>query len=129
MKSVMISCVALSLIAAMVYFLMGANVITVPGINSDNAPAGIVYAAGGGYVLGALLILLRKRWLWVTGLVINTLVVVVFYSMYNQNPDIMFSLAGLGTKIAQILLEVGLILIIATYGSNPGTLKPAASRA
>jgi hypothetical protein len=37
---------------------------------------------------------------------------VVFFSMYAQKPEIMFSAARLGTKIAQILLEAGLIALI-----------------
>jgi hypothetical protein len=115
-KGILIACLVLSLVAAAVYFLMGADVISVDSLNTADAPPGIVFVAGGCYVLGGLLILARKRWLWITGLVMNTLVMVIFFMMYSQKPDVIFSLPGLGTKIAQILLEAGLVYLITTYG-------------
>lgn len=114
MKGLTIICLVLAFIAAAFYFLMAVHVITVP-LNAEKAPKGILYIAGGCYVLGGVLILLRKRWLWIFGLLMNTLVIGIFFTWYNQKPDIMFSLAGLGTKIAQILLEAGLIYLIAAY--------------
>jgi hypothetical protein len=115
MKNAIIGCLALAFIAAVFYFLLGAGVITVPSLSAADGPPGIVYIAAGCYALGGLLILLKKRWLWIIGLIMNTLVIAFFFMMYNQKPEIMFSLPGLGTKIAQILLEVGLIYLIATY--------------
>jgi hypothetical protein len=120
MKFLMIACLVLSLVAAAVYILMGTDVISVPGLKSGDAPPGIVFAAGGCYILGGVLILARRRWLWITGLVMNTLVLVIFFMMYNQKPEIMFSVPGLGTKIAQILLEAGLVYLIATFKREPG---------
>lgn len=115
MKNGLIICLVLAFIAAIFYFLMGAGVIRVPSLSAADAPPGIVYIAAGCYALGGLLILLKKRWLWIFGLIMNTLVIGIFFMMYNQKPEIMFSLPGLGTKIAQILLEVGLVYLIATY--------------
>jgi hypothetical protein len=120
MKNATVICLVLAFIAALFYFLMGAGFITVPALNTTDAPATIVYVAGGCYVLGGLLILLRKRWLWIIGLFMNTLVIFIFVSMYIQKPEVMFSLPGLGTKIAQLLLEAGLIYLIATYKKSPG---------
>jgi hypothetical protein len=114
MKGVMIICLALAFIAAAVYLLMAAHVITIPR-NMTDAPKGIVYIAAGCYALGGLLIPLRKQWLWIFGLVMNTLVMAIFFMMYNQKPEIMFSLPGLATKLSQILLEAGLIYLVATY--------------
>jgi hypothetical protein len=118
MKGAMLGCLVLALIAAAVYFLMGAGLITVPTLTTADAPPGIIYIAGGCYVIGGLLVLARKRWLWMVGLVMNTLVIVIFFMMYNQKPAIMFSLAGLATKIPQVLLEAGLVYLIATYKSQ-----------
>jgi hypothetical protein len=115
MKNTLIICLGLAFIAAIFYFLMGAHIISVPVLSAQKAPPGIVYIAGGCYVLGGLLILLRKRWLWIVGLVINTLVMVFFFTMYIQKPEVIFSLPGLGTKIAQILLEIGLVYLIIAY--------------
>jgi hypothetical protein len=112
----LIICFLLALVAAVFYFLMGAKIITVPTLETGSDFSGITFIAGGGYVLGALLlVLVRRRWMWGIGLVINALVILMFFSMYNQKPEIMFSLPGLGTKICQILLEIGIIYLIATY--------------
>jgi hypothetical protein len=119
MSKLMVVCLVLALIAAAVYFLMGFDVISVDSLNTADAPAGIVFVAGGCYILGGLLILTRRRWLWIVGLVMNTLVMGIFFAMYNQKPDVMFSLPGLGTKIAQILLEIGLIYLVAVYKRKP----------
>ncbi len=49
----------------------------------------------------------------------NTLVMAIFFIMYRNNPAVIFSLPGLGTKIPQIILEVGLVYLIATYHRIP----------
>jgi hypothetical protein len=115
MKGILIGCLALALIAAVVYFLMGINVIPIPIVNGEKAQPSIVYVAAGCYLTGGFLILLRKRWLWIIGLIANSFVIAIFFLAYNQKPDIMFSLPGLVTKIAQILLEAGLIYLLVTF--------------
>jgi hypothetical protein len=118
MKGVMYICLVLSLAAAVFYFLMAAGIVTVPALKAEDSPRNvktIVYAAAGCYVLGGLLILAGKRWLWTIGLVMNTLVMLVFFTMYAQKPEVITSLPGLGTKIAQILLEAGLVYLIINY--------------
>jgi hypothetical protein len=111
----MIACVALAFIAAIFYFLLGSHIITAASLTGTSATQIIIFIAGGCYILGGFLILVKKRWLWIIGLVMNTLVLVVFFSMYVKNPSVIFSLPGLGTKIPQILLEAGLIYLITTY--------------
>ena len=69
--------------------------------------------------ISALLILLRRRGLWIFGLVMNTLVLLFFFQMYQARPAVIFSPGGLATKAAQILLEVTLIGIIFTNGRQP----------
>ena len=115
MKNVMIGSLVLALIAAAFYFLMGAHVLTVPGLSGEDAPPGIAFIAGGCYLLGGILIPARKRWLWIFGLVMNTLVIALFFTMYTQKPEVILSLPGLGTKIPQILLEAGLLYLIIIY--------------
>jgi hypothetical protein len=41
------------------------------------------------------------------------MVILFFFSMYQNRPAVMFSPGGLVSKIAQILLEVALIYVIA----------------
>ena len=118
MKGIMIGCMVLAFIAAVFYILLAAGIITVP-LAGDGSHRAIIYVAGGCYILGGLLILAKKRWLWIVGLVINTLVIAIFFMMYRNNPAVMLSLPGLGTKIPQIILDVGLIYLIATYHHIP----------
>jgi len=81
-------------------------------ITAEEGPAGITYVAAGSYLVGGLLILLRRRWLWVMGAVINALVILFFFTRYQARPAVLLSPAGIVSKAAQILLEVGLIYLI-----------------
>lgn len=105
--------VALALITALSYVLMAFNILGVGDLQMDEKPAGIIYVAAGCYVLGGLLILLRNRGLLLFGAFINAMIVLFFFSMYQNRPVVMFSPGGLVSKIAQILLEVALIYVIA----------------
>jgi len=115
MKATLLGLLALALLAALVYFLMGAGVLQPGDLQTDEAPAGIAYIAGACYAVGGLLILARRRWLWVIGAVINALVIVMFIAAYAARPTVLLSTPGLATKAAQILLEIGLIYLIVTY--------------
>ena len=115
MKTINICLLGLAVVAAAFYLLLGFNVISVPTLNAEDAPPAITYVAAGCYIAGGLLILAGKRWLWIVGLVVNTMVIGIFFTMYSQQPQIMFSLPGLGTKVAQVLLEAGLVYLIFTY--------------
>ena len=108
----------LAFIAAVFYILLASRVITASTLESKDWQHVLIYVAGGCYILGGLLILAKKRWLWIVGLVMNTLVMAFFFVMYSKNPAVILSLPGLGTKIPQILLEVGLVYLIATYKRN-----------
>jgi hypothetical protein len=104
--------VGLALLAALTYVLMQMNVLGVGDLATAEKPAGIIYAAAGGYVLGGLLILLRRRWLWVVGAVINGLVIMAFFNFYQERPSVLFSSGGVASKTAQFLLELGLVYLI-----------------
>jgi hypothetical protein len=103
--------VVLALFAAASYVMMGQHVLAT-GLAPDADGGVIAYVAAGAYLLGGLLILLQRRWLWITGLVINTLVLFFFFSMYSGNPAVLLSPGGLASKAAQVLLEVGLVYLI-----------------
>jgi hypothetical protein len=109
-------CLGLALVAALGYILTGLGVLGVGDLESEDAPPGITYIAAGCYLLGGGLILLRRRWLWVVGVVMNTLVILTFVSFYVNRPTVLWSPAGIVTKIPQILLEVGLLWLIVTWG-------------
>lgn len=112
MKGLIIGCVVLAGLAALFYFLTGAGILQPGELDVEGAPPAIAYVAGASYVIGGLLILVRKRWLWIIGAVINALVIAMFFSAYASRPDVFLSIPGLGTKIPEILLEIALIYLI-----------------
>ncbi len=114
--------VALALVAALSYVLMALNLLGVGDLQMDEKPAAIIYVAATCYLLGGLLILLRNRWLLLFGAFINAMVVLFFFNLYQDRPAVMFSPGGLVSKIAQILLEVALLYIIAINWRKPTKL-------
>jgi hypothetical protein len=110
---IMWTAVALALITALSYILMQFNLLDVGDLQVGEKPAGIIYVAAGCYLLGGLLILLRNRWLLLFGAFINAMVILFFFSMYQDRPAVMFSPGGLVSKVAQILLEVALVYVLA----------------
>lgn len=109
--------VALALFAALAYVLIGVNVLAVGDLRMDERPAVIIYIAAGCYLLGGVLILFHRRWLWLFGAGINALVIVFFFQLYGARPAVMLSPGGLVSKITQILLEVALLYLI-TFNWN-----------
>ena len=116
--------IGLALTAALSYVLVGLNVLAVGDLQTTEAPAAITYVCAGSYLLGGLLILLRWRWLWIVGAVINAMVMLVFFTAYISRPSVMFSPGGVVTKAAQLLLEAGLLYLILTAGRR--SPRPAA---
>ncbi len=104
--------VALACLAALSYLLMEFNILSVGDLQADDKPAGIIYIAAGCYFLGGLLILLRKRGLLIFGAVINAMVLLFFFTAYQNQPAVMFSTGGLVSKISQIILEIALLYMI-----------------
>jgi hypothetical protein len=107
--------VALALATAAAYVLTGLGVLGTGDVAAEEAPAGIPYVAAACYAAGGLLVLLRWRWLWIVGAVINGLVMLFFFSGYASRPAVLMSPGGLVTKAAEILLELCLLYLIATY--------------
>jgi hypothetical protein len=104
--------VALAVVTALAYMMIVWDLLGVGDL--EMAPDGdvIVYAAAGCYLVGGLLVPLRRRWLWIVGAVINALVMLFFFNMYQNRPAVMFSPGGIATKIPQLLLEAVLIFLI-----------------
>ncbi len=108
--------VGLALITALAYVLVGSGVLAVGDAARAEDGVNMAYVAAGFYFLGGLLILLRRRGLWIFGLVMNTLVMLFFFQMYQARPAVVFSPGGLITKVAQLVLEVTLIYLIFSNG-------------
>lgn len=99
-------------IAAGAYLLMAAGVLGTGGYQPEPGGEGIVLVAAGAYALGGLLVLARRRWLWIVGAVVNALVMTVFFTAYAGDPSILLSGGGLATKGAQLPLEATLLLLV-----------------
>jgi hypothetical protein len=106
--------VGLAVFTAMIYLLIAANVLGVGDPQVARDGGAIVYVAAGCYLIGGLLILVRNRWLLLFGVFINMMVILFFYSMYQARPEVMLSPGGLVSKVAQILLEIPLLFVLAT---------------
>jgi len=115
-KSIMLFCLVLALISALTYVLLILGILKAGEMMTpEGGVPAYFYIVPAGYVVGGLLILLKKRWLWIIGAIINAIPIIVFYAAYAGRPDIMLSAAGLIAKISQILLEIGLIYLIVTF--------------
>lgn len=110
--------VALALVAALAYLLIVRKILGVGDLQMAADGDIIVYVAAGGYLLGGLLILVHRRWLWIVGGVINALVMLFFFRLYQDRPSVMFSPGGIITKVPQLLLEATLIYLIVTDWRN-----------
>jgi hypothetical protein len=111
--------VALALTAAIAYVMIAMGILGVGDLNVGQDAGVIVYVAAGCYLLGGLLILVRRRWLWIIGILINALVMLFFFNMYQSRPAVMFSPGGIATKAPQLLLEVTLIYLIVVDWLRP----------
>jgi hypothetical protein len=94
------------------YVLIGLGALAVGDLAPTERPDAIIYVAAGSYLLGGLLIFARRRWLWIVGAVVNSLVILAFVLAYRDRPEVMFSPGGIVTKVPQLLLEMGLIYLI-----------------
>jgi hypothetical protein len=86
--------VGLALLATLSYLLIQLGALGVGDLRPAEMPAVIVYVAASGYLLGGLLILARRRWLWMVGAVINALVILFFVLAYLHRPAVLFPQAG-----------------------------------
>ena len=103
--------VAFAWLAALAYLLLALDVLGAGGLEADEGSASVVFVAAGCYAVGGLLIVLRRRWLWIAGAVMNALVLLMFFSVYAERPSILLSSGGLATKVPQILLALALLAL------------------
>ena len=111
--------VALALFTAIAYVLIAWDLLGVGDLQMAADGDVIIYVAAGCYLLGGLLILVRRSWLLIIGALINALVMLFFFRLYQDRPSVMFSPGGIVTKIPQLLLEAMLIYLIITNWIQP----------
>lgn len=105
-------------ISAVTYFLLAVGLA--PG-DPSTPPAALMFVAGAAYLVGAGLILVDRRWLLVTGAVLNPLVIVAFFvSFLLGNTEI--EVMSLISKLSQVALEVLLVKLI--RDDNPELSMP-----
>lgn len=107
---------ALAFISALAYLMIAWGTLGVGDLQLEQDGGVIIFVAAGCYLLGSLLILLRRRWLWIVGAVINALVILFFFNLYQDQLSVIFSPGGTVTKITQLLLEATLIYLIVATG-------------
>ena len=122
-KKLLWACSALAFAATVGYFLMGAGVIHAAGLTLKDAPPAFAWTAGVFYLAAGILLFLKKRWIPTALVIINIFPVLIFYVMWRGRSDVMLSAPGLITKIAQILLEIGLIFALVNTKSVAKTVK------
>lgn len=108
--------VSMAALAALSYILMKAGWLGIGSLQMAPDESIIIDVAAGGYLLGGILILLRMRWLWIIGALINGMVLLFYFSMYAQRPDVLLSAGGLSSKVMQIVLEAALLYLIVWAG-------------
>ncbi len=117
-KTVMVGCLVMALIAALAYVLMGVGILEPGDLNeTDDAMPVFYYIIPVAYVVMGVVVFFNKRWLLITDAVIVAFTIVVFYTMYPDQPDVLWSAPGLITKIAQALMLAGLVYLIARFKS------------
>jgi hypothetical protein len=104
--------VGLALFTALIYILIAFNILGVGNPQVARDGGAIIYVAAGCYMFGGFLILLRNRWLLLFGAFINFMVILFFFSMYQTRLEVILSPGGIASKLAQILLEISLLLVL-----------------
>jgi hypothetical protein len=104
--------VALAVVAALAYVMIAAGWLAVGDIVPAQEGGAVIYVAAGSYLVGGLLILAHRRWLWIAGAIMNALVMLFYFQMYQGRLAVLFSPGGLVTKLAQLVLEAALIYLI-----------------
>ncbi len=110
-KLVVWGTLAMALVAALAYVLMGMGIIH-PGNLADGSMPSFFYVIPAAYVIMGVLVLSRWRWVRITEAVVVIFTIGVFYAKYFNQPDVMWSAPGLITKIAQVLMLTGLIYLL-----------------
>jgi len=99
-------------LTALAYALLALGVFDAGGYQGEPGSEGIVFFAAGCYAVGGALVLLRRRWLWIVGAVVNALVIAFFFAVYADDASVLLSSGGVATKVPQLLLEVWLLALI-----------------
>lgn len=113
-KNIYFAGAALAALTAVIYFLIGFNLVTVvelaPGEVSGQAFFGIPAALA--YTLGAvLLIFFRRRLFWILGALLQVLVIAMYFTVApDRTPS--FEVWGILIRIAQFLLLGVLVYLI-----------------
>lgn len=123
-KTVMWTCFILAIAAAAAYVLLGVGVLKA-GDLTDEAMPPFYYIIPAFYLAMGIVIFLKKRWLLIADAGIAAFTIAVFYAMYPNQPDVMWSAPGLITKIAQVLMLAGLIYLIIAYKSKSNEASTA----
>lgn len=118
-KIVRWSAAGLSGITALLYLLIGLNVVSIGEITPEEQTAFALPAAA--VFLGGLIVALLwdKRWLWLVGALGLTLIIVMYFNLASQRvPD--YEVWGILIRVVQVPLLVSLLYLgFTTPGEKP----------
>jgi hypothetical protein len=110
---------SLAIFVALGYFLIALNVLTVGDLKLTETPSAVVYVAAICYFVGGWVILSRSQALLVSGAMINAMMTLLFYGLHPSILTTPFFTAELAAAIAQLLLEVLLVMLIVVRWLRP----------
>ena len=115
---------AVSAVTALLYALIGAEVLTVvePETTEPGAMLAFGLPAAGAFLIGALLLVLfDNRVFWVLGAILQVLVIVGYFAMAGiRTPQ--FELWGIVIKVAQLAILGALAWLVLRPGEVPETV-------
>jgi GNAT superfamily N-acetyltransferase len=120
---------AVSAAMALLYFGIGAGVLTVGDVVGPDAPDLVLFgaSAGGAFALGAvLLVLVDHRGLWLPGALLQVMVIAMYVAVSSQRTP-PFEVWGITAKVLQatILVALAYLVLRQPVRRSPMARRPA----
>jgi hypothetical protein len=107
---------ALAAAAALIYLLIGTQLVSVFEPVSDQTAFGLM--AGGVYALGAVLLLtIKRRIVWVLGALFQVMVIFMYFNLAPERTP-SFEVWGITLRVIQVVLLIGLVYLAAKPRSH-----------
>jgi len=119
-RAIRLAAAGLAALIAIVYFLIGFQLISVIDTPSDQI-FGIF--AGAGYALGvALLLRVKRRIVWILGALLQVFVIFTYFNLASERSPA-YEVWGIALRVAQVLLLILLAFLAARPRLDPA-LRP-----
>lgn len=113
---------AMAAVTAVFYFLIAAHVLPVVDV-MDKGITNFGLAAGVGFAVAALLLLvIRRRWLWIGGVLLQTMVIAIYFAVgADRTPN--YEVWGPVMRAPQVLIILSLAYL--SVAGLPARVKQA----